>query len=226
MRFRYIVLLLIVVLAGGEITREAIRTLDELRMVERGRDAWQRPDDVIASLNLSPGNTVEDVGSGAGYFALKLARMVGGRGAVFAVDTRAQSLGFLWIRARQEGLAAVRVMHRDAADAAAPNGVMLDGVLIANTYHELTMPDRVLDLLFRSLRPGSRMVILDRGPQSSADPSWRSGALEHEVPSDLVQQAVRSHGFEIVSTDNRFIEGKPERDDHWWLIVARKSPSI
>jgi len=67
-------------------------TLNRLDVVESERDRWQRPLDVLRVLDLRPGNTVVDLGSGAGYFALKLSSAVGERGQVLAVDLRKLSL--------------------------------------------------------------------------------------------------------------------------------------
>jgi predicted methyltransferase len=47
-------------------------TLNRLDAVESERDQWERPWDVLRALDLRPGNTAVDLGSGAGYFALKL----------------------------------------------------------------------------------------------------------------------------------------------------------
>ncbi len=38
------------------------------------RDAWQMPDRVIAALDLKRGDIVADVGSGTGYFTVRLAK--------------------------------------------------------------------------------------------------------------------------------------------------------
>jgi ubiquinone/menaquinone biosynthesis C-methylase UbiE len=221
-QIRVFVPLVVLTLAGGEVIRESFETLSQLDLVEKERDIWQRPNDVLEALNLHSGAAVEDIGSGAGYFALKVARAVGNAGSVSAVDTRAESLAFLFIRAHRQGLRAIQIVHRDAVDADLTNEASLDAVLIANTYHELILPDRILDSARHSLRRGGRLVILDRGPESASDQSWQSGLRQHEVPSELVQRAVRSHGFELLAVNNQFIRGKPEADDVWWLIVARR----
>ena len=46
-------------------------------VVEAQRDQWQRPTEVLGALALRDGATVVDLGSGAGYFALKLSPAVG-----------------------------------------------------------------------------------------------------------------------------------------------------
>src|SRR5690348_8106363 len=59
---------------------------------EPAREAWQKPDRVVAALGIRPGQTVCDVGAGPGYFSFRLARAVGERGRVFAVDVEPKIL--------------------------------------------------------------------------------------------------------------------------------------
>ena len=55
---------------------QVVQTLKVLDVVERERDRWQQAGPVIETLNLKDGSVVADIGSGAGYFTLKLAPMV------------------------------------------------------------------------------------------------------------------------------------------------------
>ena len=41
-----------------------------------GHDEWQKPEDVVAHLELKPRETVADIGAGSGYFTVRLARAV------------------------------------------------------------------------------------------------------------------------------------------------------
>ena len=50
------------------------------RLTGPDRDAWQRPDEVLAALDVREGQVVADVGAGPGYFTVRLARAVGPRG--------------------------------------------------------------------------------------------------------------------------------------------------
>ena len=137
-------------------------TLARLDVVERDRDLWQRPAEIIQALHLSPGNTVVDLGSGAGYFTLKLSAAVGKSGTVRAVDLRKMSLAFLWVRALLRNQRNITVVHGDAADPSVWGPV--DAVLVVNTYHEFERPQAVLDRIRRSLVSGGRLVIADRAP--------------------------------------------------------------
>jgi predicted methyltransferase len=51
---------------------QGVQTLMRLEVVERERDQWQRPSAILETLNITAGNVVVDLGSGSGYFSLKL----------------------------------------------------------------------------------------------------------------------------------------------------------
>lgn len=74
---------------------QAIQTLERLEVVESERDTWQRPSEIVKQLNLKDGNVAVDLGAGSGYFALKLARVVGNYGRILAVDIHRLPLLFL-----------------------------------------------------------------------------------------------------------------------------------
>ena len=188
-------------------------TLNRLDVVESERDQWQRPLDVLRALDLREGNTVVDLGSGAGYFALKLSPAVGKRGQVLAVDLRRLSLFFLWTRALLRGQHNVHVIVGEEDNPRLPTGTV-DAVLICNTYHEFSNPELMLNHTFRSLRPGGRLVVVDRAPRAT------EAEHTHEVPLAVVEGELRQNGFEIVSHDDHFID-RPG-DDLWWLVIGRK----
>ena len=58
------------------------------RLDDPDRLLWLPPHEVIAALGIQPGDVVADIGAGTGYFALPLARAVGPKGKVCAVDAQ------------------------------------------------------------------------------------------------------------------------------------------
>jgi ubiquinone/menaquinone biosynthesis C-methylase UbiE len=188
-------------------------TLHRLDGIESERDQWQRPLDVLQALDLQEGAIVADLGSGAGYFALKLSHAVGNRGRVLAVDLRRLSLFFLWTRALRRGQHNVHVIVGEENNPRLPTGT-LDAVLICNTFHEFSNPELMLNHTFRSLRPGGHLVVVDRAPRGS------EAEHSHEMPLKVVEVGLRRNGFEIVRQDDRFID-RPG-DDLWWLVIGRK----
>jgi SAM-dependent methyltransferase len=187
-------------------------TLNRLEVVESERDQWQRPLEVARALDLREGNTVVDLGSGAGYFALKLSTAVGKRGQVVAVDLRGLSLFFLWSRALLRGQHNLHPIVGEEDNPRLPVGAV-DAVLICNAYHEFSNPELMLAHIFQSLRRAGRLVVVDRAP--GGEPEHR-----HEVSLTAVESELRRKGFEIVSEDDHFID---RAGDHlWWLVIGRK----
>src|SRR6187401_3579112 len=74
---------------------------------EPGRAEWQKPDEVIRALKLGPGQTLCDVGSGPGYFALRAARLLDASGWVYAEDVEASMIDALRDRVSQARLSNV-----------------------------------------------------------------------------------------------------------------------
>jgi predicted methyltransferase len=198
---------------------QAVRTLGTLTTVERERDTWQRPDEIVRQLDLRAGETVVDLGSGAGYFALKIAPRVAPTGRVVAIDLRRQSLAFLWIRALLGWHWNLHVIRGQVDDPKLPPGP-IDAVLIANTYHELTAPEPLLKALFTSMRSGGRLVVVDRGPRDGAE-SRTATVGHHDMSAALAERDITRQGFQAVIRDERFID-RPTDHDLWWLIVFRK----
>lgn len=199
------------------VTSQAVSTLDRLEIVERERDQWQKPEEIVRALDLKEGAVVVDLGCGAGYFALKLAPVVGSRGKVLAVDLRRISLAFLWIRAQRRRQENISVILGDTGDPHLPENV--DAVLVANTYHELANPDAILSHVRQALRPGGRLVLADRNPAAGGE-SGGGGVEDHAVPLAAVEQEVQRQGFEIVSRREHLLD--QPGDGSWWLLAVRK----
>jgi hypothetical protein len=87
-----------------------------------------------------------------------------------------------------------------------------DAVLIINTYHELTQRKAILDRLRESLVLGGRLVIADRGPEMESQ--------HHGLPMSAAAAEITREGFEIVRTEDHFLDQPGEGP--WWLIVASK----
>src|SRR5215469_4451179 len=195
----------------------ALDTISRLNAVERERDRWQRPAEVIQALGLRPGDVVVDLGCGSGYFALKLSSEVGASGRVIAEDIRWLPLAFLGFRAAQRGERNVQVVLGEPADPHLPSRV--NAVLISNTYHEFTDSRPILIHIHQSLVSGGRLVVVDREPRPVS--AARPGSSEHEISADRVESELRQADFEMTRRQDRFIE-RDSYDESWWLIVVQK----
>lgn len=210
----------ILTVAVLETLYRGIQTLNRLEVVEQERDQWQRPSDIMQALGLKEGSVAADIGSGAGYFALKLSSPVGKSGEVLAVDIQRLPLIFLRIRAllRRESNIQTILANRDDPDL--PRQAV-DAVLIVNAYHEFEHPRRTLDCIMRSLRSKGRLVVADRGPRSGDEAGRALERNRHELSPKLVESELLRSGFELVVREDRFID-RPSDEQRWWLIVGRK----
>src|SRR5262245_37695983 len=130
------------------------------RLEDPARARWQRPDRLIRALGLRRGETAAEIGAGSGYLVRRLARAVGPRGRVYAVDAEPRMLAVLIERLRRGGLTNVTpVLGRDD-DPLLP-ARSCDLVLVVNTYHHFPGGPRYLRRLRRLLRPGGRLVNVD-----------------------------------------------------------------
>ena len=73
------------------------------RFDDPARDSWQKPDMVIAALNLKPNQVVADVGAGTGYFTVRLAKLEVAP-KVYASDIEPSMVTYLKECATKEGL--------------------------------------------------------------------------------------------------------------------------
>jgi predicted methyltransferase len=207
---------LLLLLAFNECSK-TINTLNALRVIESDRDQWQRPADVIAAMNVKRGDVVADLGSGAGYFSLKLASAVTRSGKVLAVDIDQLQLRFVWLRALLAGCRNVHIRLSGRDDPGLPVG-RVDAVLVANTYHELAHPDPVFDRVYDALRPAGRVVLIDRStPGTDLNDVLRD---HHEASPDTVAAELSRHGFGILIRQDDFID-RPN-GERWWMMVAIK----
>ena len=122
------------------------------------RDAWQKPDDVIAALDLKPGMVVADLGAGTGYFSVRLAKSAA-KPRVFAVDLEPDMVAYLTRRAADEQLANMIAVQATATDSRLPERV--DRVLIVDTYHHIGARVDYFRKLRSYLKPGGRVVLVD-----------------------------------------------------------------
>lgn len=128
------------------------------RLDDPARDEWQQPDRVVAALRLTPGMNVAEVGSGAGYFALRMAGAVGPTGAVYGLDVEPRMLGVLAERAEKAGFSNVHPVLSDG-DTAPP--APCDRILLANTFHHVHDRAALLRRLATALTSNGVIVILD-----------------------------------------------------------------
>jgi ubiquinone/menaquinone biosynthesis C-methylase UbiE len=165
-----------------------------LAMLENpARDAYQKPDEVIQALALKRGETVADIGSGSGYFTLRLAAAVGDSGRVYGVDVDPAMIRHLNRRLRDAGVRNVQTVLSEPDDPLLPDR-SIDRFVIVDTWHHIDNQERYLALLKKLLKPGGQIVMIDY--QKRDLPVGPPVAMKI-ARGDLVRQMVEN-GFRLV----------------------------
>ncbi len=167
------------------------------------RDAWQKPDAVIATLGLRPDSVVADIGAGTGYFALRMAKVLA-KGRVFAVDVEPKMLEHLEARAKEAGLTNVVPVLAAPDDPKLPETV--DLVFVCNTYHHIDARTPYFEALKARLNPGGRLVIVDYRPDHDGPgpPRHARIALE-QVVTELAAAGYEEVGRTTELVDRQYI---------------------
>ena len=181
--------------------------------------------DAHALTELAAGETVVDLGSGAGLDAFRAAGAVGPGGQVIGVDMTPAMIAHA--RAAAERLGLGQVSFREGRIEALPIEDATADVVISNCVVNLsTDVEGVLREAFRVLRPGGRLRITDtfrRGP-AVADPAtegWCACVDGAHDPDALAAQA-RRVGFDDVAVVGG--EGAPGCGDTFSATLCATRP--
>ena len=157
------------------------------------RDLWQLPGQIMDALGIAERSVVADVGAGAGWFTIRLARRVGPNGIVYAEDIQPQMLEATGRRVSKEGLRNVQTVRGTADDPRLPKNT-LDAVLLVDIYHELDNPVALLRNTAISLKPHGRMGVV----QFKKDGLGPGPALEDRVDPDVIVRDAEAAGLKLV----------------------------
>jgi arsenite methyltransferase len=163
------------------------------------RDAEQKPDEVIAALDLKPGETLADIGAGSGYFSFRLARKVGDSGRVYAVDINSDMILFMNRHIRDKKIKNVTTIL-SAPDDPLLMDASIHRFFICNTWHHIQNRPRYLALMKKMLKPGGQIIIIDyKKGQSPGGPPPEMRMTRREVIGEM-----EAGGFKLAN-DHRFL---------------------
>jgi protein-L-isoaspartate O-methyltransferase len=162
-------------------------------------------------LKLKAGMTVAEIGAGQGRMTVAMARLLAPTGRVFATELDAQLVRDIQNRAAKAGVQNVTVIEGTDRSTNLP-AQCCDAIWMVTVYHHFTDPVAMDASLFRALRPGGRIAIIDFSPsrwrfwltRPSGVPQNRGG---HGIPKAIVIQELTSTGLRLDSVI-----------DDWWLF--------
>jgi SAM-dependent methyltransferase len=171
----------------------------------------EQPEAMLDALNIPRGATVADVGAGAGYHSIRLARRVGTKGSVLASDIQPEMIRMLQDNARNAGVANIKSIRATQSDPKLPES-KVDLILMVDVYHECSDPDAILQGLLKALKPHGRLVLVEFRAEDPDVPI----RPEHKMTLDQVRREVEPHGFVF----QRSLEFLP-----WQHIIIFEKPA-
>jgi predicted methyltransferase len=151
---------------------------------EKERDAAGEPRQLVRLLGIKTGMTIADIGTGSGYYVVRLSPIVGPSGRIIAQDVVPDYLQSLRDRVRDLGLHNVTVALGEPHDPRLP-AHSLDLAILVHMYHEIAQPYGLFYNLAPALKTGGRVAVVDaNGPTA-----------EHGTPPDLLRCELAAVGY-------------------------------
>jgi ubiquinone/menaquinone biosynthesis C-methylase UbiE len=161
------------------------------------RDQVQKPGQLVRAMQVQPGMTVADVGTGIGYMLPFLSRAVGPQGKVIAEDIFDDFLASARKHAEEQKLENVTFVKGSETDPNLPEGA-LDRILVLDAYHHFDYPEKMLAAFHKALKPDGRLVVVEYYKRPEAMSNRR--AMSHirlDMP-DVIKEIEANH-FHLIS---------------------------
>ena len=109
-------------------------------LVRKERQSEEDCNRLLKALKIKPGQTVCDMGCGNGFYTLRMARLVGDKGRVLAVDIQPEMLSLLDKQVKGKKIKNVEPILSTPVDPNLPED-KVDLILIVDVYHEFCYPE-------------------------------------------------------------------------------------
>ena len=164
------------------------------------RKAAQRkskPNEIIKALEIQPGQTIADIGSGGGFFTFLFSQIVGEEGRVYAVDTNQEFLEFIDTQAIRLGLTNITTIHATEQTIPLPlNSV--DLFFVRSVYHHLQNRIQYFSEAQKLLTSKGRIAIIEYSQHGSRFSFHRR--CGHNVPPEAIIDEMTKARYTVAAT--------------------------
>jgi predicted methyltransferase len=182
------------------------------------QDNYQQEADRLAVLlNWQAAGVVAEIGAGEGQLTVAAAKQVGAAGRVYTTELDTKKLAHLEeLAGKQKNITAIKAAETETS---LPTECC-DSIFMRLVYHHLTKPVGMDASLFRSLKPGGLLAVIDQEPRPGSSkvegvPENRGG---HGVPQKILIEELTAAGFQIVKVQNDW------PDNHYCVVFRKPNP--
>ena len=162
-------------------------------------EIYQQRDVIVRLAAPKPGMTVADVGAGTGLFTMMLSTAVGPTGRVYAEEVEEKFSRHIAERAVVEQRRnVVSVVGTELGIGLPPDSI--DLAFVCDVYHHFDHPTEMLASIWRALRPGGELFVVDFKREPGKSPAW---VFEHvRADEATVIREIEAAGFVSIAVDH------------------------
>ena len=158
------------------------------------REREERTDLLVKNMELKPTDVVADIGAGSGYFTFRMAKELT-TGKAYAVDISTEMLSIVKARIGKRKVKNVIPVHSTITDIKLQEN-SVDCILIVDAYHEFSHPWEMARSIYKALKPGGRLVLIEYRLEDPKVPIKRL----HKMTQAQAKKEMAAAGLEWVET--------------------------
>jgi ubiquinone/menaquinone biosynthesis C-methylase UbiE len=147
---------------------------------------------LLEALEIKEGQVVCDMGCGNGFYTLQMARLVGEKGRVLAVDIQPEMLELLNAEVKTAGLNNIEPILGTVVNPRLPEETV-DLMLMVDVYHEFSHPEPMLAAIRKSLKPEGRLALVEFRLEDPEVPI----KLLHKMSKKQIMKEFPHNGFKL-----------------------------
>jgi ubiquinone/menaquinone biosynthesis C-methylase UbiE/intracellular sulfur oxidation DsrE/DsrF family protein len=167
------------------------------------REVFARRREIVAACKIQPGQTVADIGAGTGLFTRLFSDQVGSAGRVIAVDIAPSFLDHILASSREAGQQNVETVLCRADSTELPSE-SVDVAFICDAYHHFEFPLKTMASLYRAMKPGGRVVLIDFRRIEGTSTDW---IMNHvRAGQDVFEAEIARSGFQKMHEERELLK--------------------
>lgn len=156
------------------------------------RKLWQNPEEILDAIELNRDYVAADLGCGSGYFTIPLSRRVK---KVYGIDVQKEMLEYLEQKIEKQRIENVTPLLSKENEIPLENKT-LDLLITANTLHEFSDKEKMIQEIQRVLRQDGKAVIVDfKKTETGFGPP-----ISIRLSKDQAQRLFEKNGFKVLKT--------------------------
>ncbi len=146
---------------------------------------------LLMDMQILPGDTIADIGSGSGYYAFKIAPMAK-EGLVYAVDIQDEMLEALRARKKASNSKNIAIIKGSIKSVNLPSN-SVDKVLLVDVYHEFSYPVEMIASIKNAMRHDAKLYLIEYRGEDDQIPIKKL----HKMTEKQAVKELKAAGFKM-----------------------------